>query len=146
MTPGEPYRRWFHDHISRQHYSQGEATDHYDDWLSDPQYGPAPPPRYNPSSSSFNSTATHVGNYKKYIHKIKLLFSCNSSPIVPVQHCILQTRLIQKCLFAEQFPIVAPVPTSACASQREEQDIHYRLRCRFEATITVSSKGQATST
>ena len=29
MTPGEPYRRWFHDHISRQHYSLGEATDYY---------------------------------------------------------------------------------------------------------------------
>ena len=48
MTPGEPYRRWFHDHISRQHYSLGEATEHYNDWLSDPQYGPVPAPRYNP--------------------------------------------------------------------------------------------------
>ena len=52
MTPGEPYRRWFHDHVSRNHYSLGEATDHYNDWLVDPQYGPEPPPRYTPHNRS----------------------------------------------------------------------------------------------
>ena len=46
----------------------------------------------------------------------------------------------------KQFPIVTPVPTSACAFQGEEQDIHDWLRGRFEATITVPNKGQATST
>jgi hypothetical protein len=53
MTPGEPYRRWFQDHISRNHYSLGD-NDRYNDWLVDPQYGPAPPPRYNP----YNFTPT----------------------------------------------------------------------------------------
>ena len=61
MTPGEPYRRWFHDHISRQHYySLGEATDHYDDWLSDPQYGPAPPPRYNRYNRTPTTSPPHI--------------------------------------------------------------------------------------
>ena len=54
VTPGEPYRRWFYDHISRNHFSLGEANDRYNDWLVDPQYGPAPPPRYNP----YNRTPT----------------------------------------------------------------------------------------
>jgi hypothetical protein len=54
MTPGEPYRRWFHDHISRNHYSLGEATDRYNDWLVDPQYGPEPPPRYNQYNGTTN--------------------------------------------------------------------------------------------
>jgi hypothetical protein len=36
MTPGTSYRRWFHDHISRNHYSLGEATDHYNDWTRSP--------------------------------------------------------------------------------------------------------------
>ena len=55
MTPGEPYhRRWFQGHISRNHYSLGEANDRYNDWLIDPQYGPAPPLRYNP----YNHTPT----------------------------------------------------------------------------------------
>ena len=84
-------------------------------------------------------------NAQKDTLKIKLLLSCNSSPIIPVQHCILQTRLIHQRLFTKQFPIVTPVPTSACAFQGEEQDIHDRLRGRFEATITVPSKGQAST-
>ena len=55
MTPGEPYRRWFHDHISRNHYSLGEATDRYNDWLVDPQYGPEPPPRYTQYNRTNNA-------------------------------------------------------------------------------------------
>ena len=47
MTPGEPYRRWFHDHISRNHYSLGEASERYNDWLCRPALWPEPPPRYN---------------------------------------------------------------------------------------------------
>ena len=60
MTPGEPYRRWFHDHISRQHYSLGEATEHYNDWLSDPQYGPVPAPRYNPYNRTPTPSPPHI--------------------------------------------------------------------------------------
>ena len=41
MTPGMPYREWFHRTISRHHYSLGEATRHYNQWLNDPVYGPA---------------------------------------------------------------------------------------------------------
>jgi hypothetical protein len=48
MTPGEPYRQWFHANISRTHYSLGEATNSYTQWLTDPQYGPNPTRRYNP--------------------------------------------------------------------------------------------------
>ena len=62
MTPGEPYRRWFHDHISRNHYSLGEATDRYNDWLVDPQYGPEPPPRdtqYNRTTNAAPPPAQH---------------------------------------------------------------------------------------
>jgi hypothetical protein len=44
MSPGEPYRRWFHDHISRTHYSLGEATDHYS---MDPHHLP-PQPHFTP--------------------------------------------------------------------------------------------------
>jgi len=53
MTPGEPYRKWFHRTISRSHYSLGEATNHYNQWISDPQYGPprqAPPPALQPTA------------------------------------------------------------------------------------------------
>ena len=38
MTPGAPYREWFHNNISRTHCSLGEATDSYNQWLADPQY------------------------------------------------------------------------------------------------------------
>ena len=60
MTPGTSYRRWFHDHISRNHYSLGEATDHYNDWLVDPQYGPDPPPRHKPSNHSSSPSPPHI--------------------------------------------------------------------------------------
>ena len=40
MTPGHPYRTWFHKTISRQHYSLGEATGYFNQWLNDPTYGP----------------------------------------------------------------------------------------------------------
>ena len=42
MQPGHLYRQWFHGTISRTHYSLGEATDHYNQWLNDPDYGPNP--------------------------------------------------------------------------------------------------------
>ena len=42
MHPGDPYREWFHNTISRSHYSLGEATAHYNQWISDPDYGPNP--------------------------------------------------------------------------------------------------------
>jgi hypothetical protein len=42
MTPGDPYRQWFHRTISRSYYSLGEATTQYDQWLNDPAYGPSP--------------------------------------------------------------------------------------------------------
>jgi hypothetical protein len=42
MSPGDPYREWFHNTISRSHYSLGEATAHYNEWISDPDYGPNP--------------------------------------------------------------------------------------------------------
>jgi hypothetical protein len=42
MRPGDPYREWFHNTISRSHYSLGEATAHYNQWISDPDYGPNP--------------------------------------------------------------------------------------------------------
>ena len=42
MTPGDPYRQWFHRTISRSYYSLGEATTQYDQWLNDPVYGPSP--------------------------------------------------------------------------------------------------------
>ena len=64
MTPGEPYRRWFHDHISRNHYSLGEATDHYNDWLIDPQYGPEPPPRYNTNNRTTTPSPSPVQHQK----------------------------------------------------------------------------------
>jgi hypothetical protein len=41
MTPGNPYRTWFHRTISRHHYTLGEATSHFNQWLNDPVYGPA---------------------------------------------------------------------------------------------------------
>ena len=44
MTPGDPYRRWFHRTISRSYYSLGEATTQYEQWLNDPEYGPSPTP------------------------------------------------------------------------------------------------------
>ena len=44
MQPGSPYRQWLHGTISRTHYSLGEATDHYNQWLNDPDYGPNPHP------------------------------------------------------------------------------------------------------
>ena len=40
MRPNDPYREWFHNTISRSHYSLGEATGHYNQWLHDPDYGP----------------------------------------------------------------------------------------------------------
>ena len=55
MTPGETYRRWFHDHISRQHYSLGEATDHYDDWLNMAPH-PLLQPHSNPIATSHRTT------------------------------------------------------------------------------------------
>ena len=42
MNPDNPYRKWFHSTISKSHYSLGEATDHYNQWISDPDYGPNP--------------------------------------------------------------------------------------------------------
>ncbi len=42
MHPGNPYRQWFHNTVSRSHYSFGEATDNYNKWISDPDYGPNP--------------------------------------------------------------------------------------------------------
>ena len=51
MTPGDPYRQWFHRIISRSYYSLGEATTQYEQWLNDPDYGPSPtqppPPQEN---------------------------------------------------------------------------------------------------
>ena len=40
MTPGNPYRTWFHRTISRNHYSLGEATSYLNQWLNDPAHGP----------------------------------------------------------------------------------------------------------
>ena len=42
MHPGNPYRQWFHNTVSHSPYSFGEATDHYNQWISDPDYGPNP--------------------------------------------------------------------------------------------------------
>ena len=42
MNPGNFYRQWFHNTISRFHFSFEEATDHYNQWISDPDYGPNP--------------------------------------------------------------------------------------------------------
>ena len=42
MTPGKPYRHWFHRTISRSYYSLGEAATQYDQWLNDPEFGPSP--------------------------------------------------------------------------------------------------------
>lgn len=39
-APGQPYRTWFHQIVSNQYYSLGEATRHYTQWLNDPIYGP----------------------------------------------------------------------------------------------------------
>lgn len=39
MTPGHPYRTWFHATISRQHYSLGEANRNHTKWLNDPLHG-----------------------------------------------------------------------------------------------------------
>eukprot|EP01036_Dinobryon_divergens_P061801 gene61801-biopygen28497 len=84
MTPGNPYRTWFHQTICRNHYSLGEATRYYNQWLNDPVYGPdrdrdhhqnpylprtqnhpsltsPPPPEHPPTDSSdhsVNSTST----------------------------------------------------------------------------------------
>ena len=49
MNPENLYRQWFHSTISRSHYSLGEATDHYNQWISDPDYGPNPL-SYNPAT------------------------------------------------------------------------------------------------
>ena len=54
MNPGNPYCQWFHITISRSHYSLGEATDHYNQWISDPDYGP------NPLSHSPNAEPHHT--------------------------------------------------------------------------------------
>jgi hypothetical protein len=51
MDPDNPYRQWFHRTISRSHYSLGEATDHYNQWISDPDYGPNPLP-HSPANDS----------------------------------------------------------------------------------------------
>ena len=51
MTPGDPYRRWFHRTISRSYYSLGEATNQYEQWLNDPDYGPSPTPHLSPQDS-----------------------------------------------------------------------------------------------
>ena len=40
MTPGNPYRTWFHRTISQHHYSLGEATGYFNQWLNDPAHGP----------------------------------------------------------------------------------------------------------
>ena len=52
MAPGEPYRQWFHNHISYNHYSLGEATEMYNEWVLHPKYGPAPPPPPHSSNPS----------------------------------------------------------------------------------------------
>lgn len=58
MAPGEPYRQWFHTHISHNHYSLGEATEIYNEWVVHPQFGPAPPPPpyYNNPSTTYAPT------------------------------------------------------------------------------------------
>ena len=40
MAPGQPYRTWFRSTISNRHYSLGEATTYYNDWINDPIHGP----------------------------------------------------------------------------------------------------------
>ena len=52
MAPGEPYRQWFYNHISYNHFSLGEATEIYNEWVVHPKYGPAPPPQPHSSNPS----------------------------------------------------------------------------------------------
>ena len=40
MALGHPYRTWFLATISNRHYSLGEATTYYNDWINDPIHGP----------------------------------------------------------------------------------------------------------
>ena len=42
MRPEQEYRQWFHNTVSRNHYSLGEATETYDQWLTHHTYGPNP--------------------------------------------------------------------------------------------------------
>jgi len=73
MSPGQEYRHWFRNTISAKHYSLGEATDYYNQWLTDPYLGPhaaqhppitrpasPPPQRNNPPTRHYRTTATNI--------------------------------------------------------------------------------------
>ena len=74
------------------------------------------------------------------ITKLKLnTLSCNFPPIFPIQtwHSVGWLH--------PELPVVAPVTPRACPLEAKEEDVHYRLRGRLEASIAVSSEGQASS-
>ena len=63
------YRQWFHNTVSRTHYSLGEVTETYDQWLTHHTYGPNPtrtqsltnPPPTAPTQPT--TTNTHRQHY-----------------------------------------------------------------------------------